>query len=550
VGTATSRRLLPEGLVVADLAAEPDGLRIRAMTETAHARCPVCGRDSRRVHSRYGRTVADLPWRGLAVKLEVRARKFFCDRSSCERKVFCERLPDVAARARKTGRLEKALLAVVLELGGRAGSRLAAELGLLVGRDALLERIKSNYRVATENIKVLGIDDFGFKRGNASGTIMVDLERHEVVDLLQGHSTQLIARWLSQQPNLEVVARDRSNVCQEGIDAGAPQARQVADRWHLLHNLTQVLETFLLTKRPELKKAAMPETGSEANEDHGNGEDSAPTTEIPDKRPYEHIEGPARERHERLVEQWKEIRRLHLAGAKVKDISEWTGTSRSTVYRYRQLAEPPPRPVYKKKASVLDPWMPYLIKRWNEGCHSTKKLYYEIREQGYSHSIDTVNRVTSDFRYTEEQGKKLRAPKAKKNSIAGASPTARNVAALFMRREEKLDKEQKEYLDRLCASDEALADAHRLVQEFAKMVRQLEGEKLDGWLAEAASSEAEVMSKFAAGLEKDLSAVRAGLTERWSTGPVEGFIHKVKLIKRQGYGRADFELLRARVLAA
>jgi transposase len=206
--------------------------------------------------------------------------------------------------------------------------------------------------------------------------------------------------------------------------------------------------------------------------------------------------------------------------------------------------------VYRRKKSVLDPWMPYLVARWNEGCHSAKRLYQEICEQGYSHSIDTVNRVLSNFRYTEEQGKKLRAPRAKKGSIAGASPSAKNVAALFVRREEKLNKEQKEYLGRLCASDTALADARRLTQEFAKMVRGLEGEKLDGWLAEASTSEAQVMKKFAAGLKKDLLAVRAGLTESWSTGPVEGFINKLKLIKRQGYGRANLELLRARALAA
>jgi transposase len=180
-------------------------------------------------------------------------------------------------------------------------------------------------------------------------------------------------------------------------------------------------------------------------------------------------------------------------------------------------------------------------------CH---RLYQEIKQQGYSNSQDTVNRLLSNFRYTEEQGKQLRAPRAKKGSIAGASPTAKNVAALFMRRQEKLDEEQKEYLKKLCASDTALADARRLTQEFAGMVRGLEGEKLDGWLAEAESSEAEVMKKFAAGLKKDLAAVRAGLMKSWSTGPVEGFIHKLKLIKRQGYGRANFELLRARALAA
>lgn len=163
-----------------------------------------------------------------------------------------------------------------------------------------------------------------------------------------------------------------------------------------------------------------------------------------------------------------------------------------------------------------------------------------------------MNRLLSSFRYTEQQGKKpSHAPRAKRGSIAGASPTAKNVAALFMRRQEMLNGEQKAYyLQKLCTSDAALADARRLTQEFAKMVRELEGEKLDRWLEEAEASGAAVMRKFAAGLRKDHEAVRAGLTESWSTGPVEGFITKLKLLKRQGYGRANFDLLRARALAA
>ena len=137
-------------------------------------------------------------------------------------------------------------------------------------------------------------------------------------------------------------------------------------------------------------------------------------------------------------------------------------------------------------------------------------------------------------------------PRARRGSVAGLSPTSKNVAALFMRREEKLTEEQKEYLGRLCGADEALADARRLTQEFAKMVRNLEGGKLDGWLGEAEACRAPAMRRFAAGLKKDLAAVRAGLTETWSNGPVEGFVHKLKLLKRQGYGRAGFELLRSR----
>jgi transposase len=488
------------------------------------------------VHSRYRRTVADLPRHGVPVTLSARARRFFCDEASCGRKIFCERLPDVAAHARKTERLEEALLAIVLELGGRAGSRLAAELGLVVGRDALLSRAKGIRSDDAAMVRVLGVDDFAFRKGNTYGTILVDLERRKVVDLLPECSQEGLADWLRRHPRVEVATRDRSRIYREGIAKGAPDAAQVADRWHLLRSLALGLEEFLLRKRSALGKAAAPGKGEEEGRLPGSIDGDVSTLPVRLGRPYGSVEGPAQKRHERLVERWQEIRRLHLAGARVKDIAEWVGTSQSTVYRYRELAEPPPRPPYKRRASVLDP---YLLGRWNEGCRSAKVLHAEIREMGYRHSVDTVNRLLSSFRHTEQRGEKLpHAPKATRGSIAGISPTAKNVAALFMRREEMLSEEQKEYLRRLGEADGALADARRLTQGLAKMVRDLEGEKLDGWLEEAEASEASVMKKFATGPKKDLSAVRAGLTEEWSNGPVEGFVNKLKLVTGQGYGRA------------
>ncbi len=547
-----THELLPKGLDLQTLRIETGRVSIRVSSGTRRSVCPLCGRGSSRVHSRYARTVSDLPWHGISVELEVLARRFFCDEASCERKIFCERLPEVAARARKTVRLEEALLAIALELGGRAGARLALELGIVAARDALLRRIKGAPLPEVGKVRVLGVDDFAFKKGNAYGTILVDLERHKVVDLLPECSQESLANWLRQHPGVEVATRDRSRIYREGIAKGAPQAAQVADRWHLLHGLALGLEEFLLRKRPALGRAAALGTSGEEERLPGSiDEGDVSTLPVRLGRPYGSVEGPAHKRHERLVERWKDIRRLHLAGASVKDIAEWVGTSQSTVYRFRELAEPPPRPGYKRRASVLDPYLPYLLGRWNEGCRSAKRLHQEIREMGYRHSVDTVNRLLSSFRHTEGQGKKLPlAPRAKRGSMAGATPTAKNVAALFMRREEMLSEEQKEYLQRLCASDRALADARRLTQDFAGMVRNVEGDKLDGWLAEAKASEAHAMKKFAVSLEKDLSAVRAGLTERWSNGPVEGLVNKLKLVKRQGYGRAGFGLLRARVLAA
>src|SRR5215207_8327934 len=355
---------IPDRLHVDALSFDGELLTISGSVRGSEAHCPVCVQTSRRVHSHYTRTLADLPWSGTPVRLRVRVRKFFCDEPACERRIFAERLGGVArVRARTTERQREALEWIAFALGGEAGARLARELGLLVSPDALLNRIRETFFSEGEDVRVVGVDDFGFRRGHASGTILVDLERRRVVDLFEGHSVESIARWLGQHPSVEVVGRDRSNVCREGANAGAPDALQVADRWHLLRSLALALEEFLLRKRTALGKAARETADGKEAPLPGSVDGDVSTLSVRLGRPYGNIEGPARKRHERLVVRWEEIRRLHLAGASVKVIAEWVGTSQSTVYRYRELVEPPPRSGYKRRASVLDPYLPYLVGR-------------------------------------------------------------------------------------------------------------------------------------------------------------------------------------------
>ena len=258
---------IPDRLQVDALSFDGELLTISGSVRGSEAHCPVCDQTSRRVHSHYTRTLADLPWSGTPVRLRVRVRKFFCDEPACERRIFAERLGGVArVRARTTDRQREALEWIAFALGGEAGARLARELGLLVSPDTLLNRIRETFFSEGEDVRVVGVDDFGFRRGHASGTILVDLERHRVVDLFEGHSVESIARWLGQHPSVEVVGRDRSNVCREGANAGAPDALQVADRWHLLRSLALGLEEFLLRKRSALEGAAPSERGEEEEE--------------------------------------------------------------------------------------------------------------------------------------------------------------------------------------------------------------------------------------------------------------------------------------------
>jgi transposase len=542
-------RLLPTGLRTVHMTADREGLVLLVKSEASRARCPVCGSPSERIHSRYTRSALDLPWRAIAVKLKVRARKFFCDERSCERHIFCERLLEIAAGARKTDRLQGVLRAIALRLGGEAGARLARELGLAVSPDALLDRLRkepASPRSEEQEVRAVGIDDWSFRRGHRYGTILVDLERHEVIDLLEDREAESVTDWLKRHPKVEVIARDRSGAYAEAASKGAPQAMQVADRWHLMHNLAGALEEFLLQKT----EAATTETQSPEEEDDAASVLPGPLTPHRPRIWYERQLEASRKRHERLVEQWRNIRRLHLAGADVYDIARRLGVSRSTVYRYREREEPPKQTRFRHKRRVLDPYVPYILKRWQEGCRNSRKLYQEIRERGYAHDISNLGRLLAELRRAEAGRATGRPPPGAVHPDTPTVPTARQAAALFLRRKEKLTTEQQEYLYRLQAQDEVVADAYRLTQQFAKMVRELGGARLEEWLEEAKGCRVLAVRRFANGLEKDFSAVHAGLTENWSNGPVEGFIHKLKLLKRQGYGRAGFDLLRARMLAA
>lgn len=210
------------------------------------ATCPQCQQSSSRIHSRYIRCVADLPWHGIAVKLEIQTRRFRCQNSLCIQSIFCERLPRVVARyARKTVRLTVALELIGFAVGGEAGARLARELGLAVSPDTLLRRLRQSLIEESAAPRVIGVDDFAFRRGQRYGTLLVDLERRCPIDLLTDREAETLAKWLKAHPGINIVTRDRSRAYANGITEGAPTATQIADRWHLLKNLREALERLL-----------------------------------------------------------------------------------------------------------------------------------------------------------------------------------------------------------------------------------------------------------------------------------------------------------------
>jgi transposase len=542
---ATALRL--EACDVDDTTAQ---ITLRVQSTQTNAPCPLCATPARRIHSDYGRTLADLPWAQYRVCLQLRVRKWFCRNRACHRRIFTERLPTIAAPwARRTLRLAQRLVALGVALGGTAGVRLGHAWDLAVSRNTLLRGLRRQSTPSFPTPTVLGVDDFALRKRHTYGTILVDLERRQPVALLPDRTAATFAQWLQEHPGVAVIARDRSTAYAEGARQGASEAIQVADRFHLLQNLREALDQVFITHSPILD--AVNETMRQQPVPLPDGAMAVPVPPHDIPLPAQQRAAQRQARRQALHTQ---VWALHHQGWTAPAIAQHLGMSLRTVQRDLQRATFTGRKQRSDRGdSVLNPYKGSLLERWNAGCRTAARLFRDLQQQGYAGSYALVAAYARRLRQAQGLAPGQRCPRRPLPRVAEpvCPPlTPRRATWLVLRRATKRTEAETQQLTQLHAQAAEVAEAIDLAQDFLQLVRQRQPEHFDAWLERASTSALEAVQRFASGLRDDYAAVTAGMTLPWSTSPVEGHINRLKMVKRQMFGRAHLDLLSRRFLRA
>ena len=518
--------------------------------------CPVCGAPSRSRHSSYSRTLGDLSAQGTPVTIRVRVGRWRCPNERCGRRIFAERLPGLAApSARQTNRLAEIVRLFGHSAGGRPSTRLMARLGMRTSYTTILRRLKQHARTKPRRaaIRVAGVDEWAWRKGVTFGTIVVDLERRQVVDLLADRAADRMADWFRQHPEVEIINRDRDGLYADAARQGAPQARQVADRFHLLKNLRETIARQLGGFEAPIRSSG---TEIEAGQDTPE----QPTVDRSD-RPSDTAERERLRRHRRAARQamFDKIRALYDAGSTVREIAQQLGLGPRRVYRWVRRIDMPERGAMAPKPCTPAYFGAFLARSWAEGTTKVRHLFSDIRHRGYTGSYSHLARFLAPWRnnapsqngddgLAAEQEAPASQPVHVLDPMTGRRISPLVAAALCIKPRRQMTERQIVNVDALKAASAEFTTMRHLAMRFRGLLRGGTVEKLDAWLQEARRSGIYGMQRFARALRHDIEAVRNAVLEAWSNGQTEGQINRLKALKRTMYGRAGVDLLRARLM--
>ncbi len=508
--------VVPAGFHVERTALEADRVVIWVRAKSNDCACPDCGQRSVRVRSRYWRRPADLPLGGRRVELRVMVRRFQCDAVLCPRRIFAERFAEraLAPLARRTERLDHIVHHLGLALGGRPAAAFAARLMAPVSNDTLLRVVRRRARPPADPLAVIGIDDFAWRRNHRYGTIVCDLERRRPVALLADREQATAEDWLRGHPDIAVVARDRGGGYGEAIARALPNAIQVADRWHLMHNASQA---FLDAVRKSMRQIRRVIGAATINPD---------LLTSAERLQYE---GYLRREETNVA-----ILALWQDGVSIKQIVKRTGHHRQTI---RRIVRGERSDVFRPRQSSLEAHLPWLDAQWEAGVRNAAALWRELRAQGFRGSA----RVVAEWATRRRQ-----ADRADAGSLA-RTPSARTLARLMTTSRDNLSKSESVTIAAIEEGVPSLVEAREVIADFHGLVRAKAEGQLPAWIDRAANS---LVGSFANGIRRDIVAVHAAICSPWSNGQTEGQVTRLKLVKRQMYGRAKLDLLEARLIGA
>jgi len=496
-----------------------------------------------RQHSSYLRHVQDTPIGLFIVWLRLKVRRFRCVNLNCKRQTFAEQYPMlVSRRRRRTNRLLMQLMQIGLALGGEAGARLAHNLAMSASASTLLRLLHQMEAPMIEQPRVIGIDDWAFRKGRNYGTLIIDHETGKPIDLLPERDCETVKRWLEKYPTIEIVTRDRSGEYRQAITQALPDAVQIADRWHLLKNLCEAVGRHISKRYKSISQLV----AKSVEADDPEQADLNITTKY---RRYER-DGTQEELHTARTKKrealFDAVKARRAEGVYTTDIAKEFNLSRQTVSKWVNSETLPPdtRGRFKRKC-LIDDYVPYLRQRIEAGCKNQSQLWREIHAQGFTGNRSLVSKWVRQNYNTNNHSTKSLSPRTTKVNV----PSTRELTWLLIRRNDELEEDEKQFVDVLL-QDNQLAELRKLSLTFMKIVRNGLSEKWLSWLESCCESAVKELKNFAAGLKKDASAVYEAIQQSWSNGPTEGHVNKLKLLKRQMYGRASFDLLRLRVLLA
>lgn len=520
-------------------------INVFASIKSKRSQCPGCGSFSTSVHDSYIRKLADLSVFQNSTTILLRTRKFKCKDSSCDRKVFSEQTAHTMRYSRRTARASSILDTLSIELTGKLGSLLSKQLLLPVSTSTVTRiAMKQKLPEVIQPI-VLGVDDWAFRKGVNYGTILIDMETSRPIDLLASRERSDLMRWLKKYPNVKIVTRDRASAYSSAINEVCPDAIQVADRFHLLMNLSDALDKYFKSVQAGIRLLIKNKTeeiikmsASSKLEDKADL-DPVTITATPEFKPLN---------TDQRIDNFNKVKELQGEGISTKKISKIIGICRKTVRSY--IIQESLSPRISSTSTNIASFTKLILARLNTKGYKIKGIIDEILLLGFNggrtQAYHNINILKSEFKinipsFTEVQ----------QYTIPYIKPLSSRKLAKYIEVciKDIADLDERNYMETLLDNIPELRIVRKLVKIFKTMLKRGSG-NIRRWIDFIMRSKRKLagLKTFANGLLHDIKAVENGIRLPWSNGAVEGHVNRIKSIKRQMYGRAGFELLRRKVI--